>query len=648
MSTGSPSFINKISLRAPNLPHRAGLLSVIFVIGLYNSLFAFSFFPLTEGWFSAYAHQILEGKVLYRDLYLSLTPLYPMALSAIVWTFGESFFILRMIGVFIILAIFSLLYLILAKRFSPSSSMLAAITACLYYQSHITHIPYDFIHVVTLFVLASTWVLVQAGSEPSSAEILTWKQPIVRRMFLAGLFAALAFLTKQSNGATAVVAIATGCIYIAVPWGRNGWKLILAFSIGCFIPVFLTFLWLFQANALSAFWEQIFGGALAAKGSLDGALFGWITRLLTPDYWHHLINLSKVLALVIVASFILNKVLSSIDKSLPPIRGEFIRLVSLTLICILVIACAYFESSELLSTLNKQGERSYNSIIPVATSLSTLLLVLGITSTFVPTVRKLMSPVIVILGIVSAGMIWGSGTSGGLEPMGTFSALALALVILLDTKFFRYTATILALLLVMSFIFLFATVKFNNPYGWWGVSEQSVHRATYLTKLPLARGLWMSQSTSETTDALTDALTQGPQEGDIFAFPHISQIYLIAKRWPDSKIIVPWFDMLPDTAAQAEARRLQTTPPGTIVNLKLPETVWEIHERVFRKGHAMGQRAIQNVIDELTLKRKLYKLALSREIMPGSTLEVWQKLPHGISLDNNPITISCRKYEAHC
>jgi len=33
--------------------------------------------PITEGWFSAYAHLIINGKMPYRDFYLYLTPFYP-------------------------------------------------------------------------------------------------------------------------------------------------------------------------------------------------------------------------------------------------------------------------------------------------------------------------------------------------------------------------------------------------------------------------------------------------------------------------------------------------------------------------------------------------------------------------------------------
>ena len=595
------------------------------MIGLYNALFAFSFLPLTEGWFSAYAHLILEGKVLYRDLYLYLTPFYPMALSAVVWLFGDSFFVLRVIGIFIIITIAVLLYLILAKRFSPSSSMVATIAACIYYQSGVAHIQYDFTQVLTLFTLAATWMLVQAGSEQCSIEKLSWRTPIIRRVLLAGLFATLAFLTKQSNGAFVVVAATLGCIYLALPWGRNGWRLIIAFGVGCLIPIVIMLAWLIQAEALSAFWEQIFGGALAAKGSLDNVLFSWLNGLLTSVYVIQMTSVGKWAIQVIVASFILTKVLTFIDKPLAGGRNELILLGSLALLCVAVIAITYMSSLILSNEQREFGLQANNHIIPVTTSLSAVLLILGAMNCFVPALRKFLASPVIILGIMSAGMIWGNGTSAGLSEVGVFTMFALSLAIMMDTRLFRYAGFTAALAIVISLIFIFASRKFDAPYAWWGVAEPSVREATHLSQTPIARGLKISQTTAENTDALSASLAKVPLDGDIFAFPNIPQIYLIANRWPNSKVVVPWFDFLPDVPARAEAARILAAPPATIVNLKLPPVVWDAHERLFREGKPLGQRDIQSAIAELTEKRKLYRLDLSREVSPGCVLEVWYR-----------------------
>lgn len=239
--------------------------------------------------------------------------------------------------------------------------------------------------------------------------------------------------------------------------------------------------------------------------------------------------------------------------------------------------------------------------------------------------RRFLSLPVVILGIVSAGMIWGNGTSAGLSEVGVFTMFALALAAMMDMRPFRYAGFAMALVLTISLIFTFTSRKFEAPYDWWGVAEPSVHEATHLSKTPIARGLQMSQKTATNIDALADSLSKGPRGGDIFAFPNIPQVYLIANRWPNSKVVVSWFDFLPDAPAQAEAARLLAVPPATIVNLKLPSVAWEAHERLFREGRPLGQRNIQSAIDELTEKRKLYRLDFSREVSPGCVLEVWHR-----------------------
>lgn len=625
MTIFSTLTLFKKTLKINDKHHLAGIAGVITVISLYNMLFPFSFLPLTEGWFSAYAHLILDGKVPYRDFYLYLTPFYPMALAAVVGLLGDSFLVLRLVGVLIIITIAVLLYLILAKRFSPSSSMVASITACIYYQSGVAHIPYDFTQVLTLFTLASTWMLVLAGSETASTENLTLRTPMIRRVLLAGLFAALAFLTKQSNGAFVVVAASLGCIYLAVPWGRRSWKLFAAFGVGCLIPILILIVWLFLADALPSFWDQIFGGALAAKGSLGHIIFAWFNGLLTPVFVIQMTSIGKWTAMIVAGSLILTKVLSYFDKPLASNRGELILLGCLALICMMVIGYSYTGSELLSQNIGGLGIHANNYIIPVAASLATVLFALGVIASIFPAVRKFLSIPITMLGIMSVGMIWGNGTSAGLSEVGVFAMLALSLAGMMDMRPFRYAGFSLAILLVISLVFTFASRKFDAPYAWWGVSEPGVREAAYVSKTPIARGLHLSKKTAENIDALADSLAKGPQRDDIFAFPNIPIVYLIANRWPNSKVLVPWFDFLPDIPARAEAVRLLDAPPAIIVNLKLPPLAWEAHERLFREGKQLGQRDIQAAILELTQQRKLYELNYSREVSPGSVLEVWHK-----------------------
>jgi len=181
------------------------------------------------------------------------------------------------------------------------------------------------------------------------------------------------------------------------------------------------------------------------------------------------------------------------------------------------------------------------------------------------------------------------------------------------------------LVLSASLVFMFAERKFNAPYSWWGVAEPDVRSAVVQSDVPRARGLLLSPATADDLKALSDSLARAPKDGDIFAFPNIPSIYLMADRWPESRVVIPWFDFLPDRPAQEEARRLLASPPATIVNLRLPAVAWDAHERLFRGGQPMGQRDIQAAIAALTDDRKKYRLDLCREVSPGSVLEVWHR-----------------------
>lgn len=608
--------------------YRTGMLGVVAIIGLYNSLFAFSFLPLTEGWFSVYAHLILDGKMPYRDFYLYLTPLYPMLMAAIIGLLGDSFLMLRLLGVLIVVAIAVLLYLVLARSFRPSSSMIASIVAIIYYQSGVAHISYDFTQVLTLFTLAATWALVMASDtgedEALAIETLSWNRPVIRRVMLAGLFATLAFLTKQSNGAFVVVSAWLGCAYIAAPYRQDGWRLILAFGIGCLVPLTVILVWLFHANSLQAFIGQIFGDALAAKGSLSVVLFSWLRDMLSLVYLMKVITACSLMALVLLCSFILGKLLADSARPLVRTGREKFLLITYGLLCLIAIATTYL--TDFSSLAYQIGLQASNYIISTTTTLSALVLTLAAIGFSIPAIRAFLSPPTVVIGIMSAGMIWGNGTSGGLSEISVFTMFALVLVGMLDLSQFRYVGPTLAVVLATCFICFFSSNKFDAPYSWWSIEEPSVYQAGHSSNAALARGLKMSKNTATNLDELTSSLATGPQDGDIFAFPNIPIVYLLSNRWPNSKVIVPWFDFLSDEHAKKEGSRLLEVPPAIIVNLKLPPLVWSEHERLFRNRKSLGQRDIQSAISELTRNHKAYRLEMSREISPNCWLEVWHRV----------------------
>ena len=120
--------------------------------------------------------------------------------------------------------------------------------------------------------------------------------------------------------------------------------------------------------------------------------------------------------------------------------------------------------------------------------------------------------------------------------------------------------------------------------------------------------------------------TNSAPDDDVYVFPNISGLYVLSNRWPKSKAIVSWFDFLPDQPAREEAERLSAAPPQLIVDLDMPEQVWTTHERLFRNGKTIGQRAIKDAIRKLTADTMQYDLIYMKKLPDGCSLSIWQNI----------------------
>jgi hypothetical protein len=230
-----------------------------------------------------------------------------------------------------------------------------------------------------------------------------------------------------------------------------------------------------------------------------------------------------------------------------------------------------------------------------------------------------------VIAIMALGLVSGNGTSAGISEISVFLGFALGLGLLLSLPDSYGASRVLVSALSLSFILFLTNSKFRQPYAWWYVSEPDVQLSTTKSSVPLLAGFQLSPSAAKMFDDATEAIQSHSKPGDdVFVFPHVPGLYLLSERWPRSKVVVSWFDFLPDPLARAEADRLLATPPTVIVNLKIPDAAWEAHERLFREGRPLGQRAIRAAIEGLT-KDGSFQLDLSREVSPGCTLEVWHR-----------------------
>lgn len=611
----------------------AGLIA--FLLG-YNLLFNFSFLPLTEGWFSSYAHLVITGKVPYKDFYLYLTPLYVWVISLITYIFGSSLFALRVFGVLITCSIGLLLFRIFRFKFSPAASFVGATIASLYYQSGNAYISYDFTQVLTLFSLLSFNFLL------TSEKAVKWLDPVevgpksnvskaTIPLFFAGFFASCAFLTKQSNGSFIAIFAFMSCLYITLISNiglHRKIKLLLYFLCGGFLPIGSVIAYLALNQALIPFIDQIFFNAISAKGSITKILSSWLMGVFTPVLKTQLYEIARVLIVIFIFGkfmfWILNcsRYFANIYKKMEKYR-EALVLTAFLLLFTSVMICAWHDNTTLRSQLFEPGRHLLNYLIPLSIGWTLIQLALVPISYSIPKYVKIDRGT-TVLAICVLGLFFGNGTSAGLSEISSFIVIGWAVSWLCNRRSIPFLGVGLAF---YSCALLSATLiysKLDRPYAWWGVSEPSARSARLHIDNPVLKGLYLSP---ETEKIFSDSINVLGLEktNSIFSFPNIPIFYLITNTWPKSKAIITWFDFLNDKDAIAESIRLKEDPPNTIIYLDLPEMAWSAHERLFRAGKPLGQRHIQAWLDETCVLEKGYQIQLKRALDDQTTLYICKK-----------------------
>ena len=379
-------------------------ISAVFIVLLYNYLYSFSFLPLTEGWFSVYGKLINEGMTPYKDFYLYLTPLYPLFLAQFIEVFGESFFGLRILGFLITLLITSLLFIILSNRFKPIPAMFASITCMFYYQSGVAYISYDFTQLLTLLTLASLLMLIILA-DLKNENYNKVRVKIIACLLFSGVFASLAFLTKQSNGLMILISSGIAASYLVYFSYRNNLKLFFYYMAGVFIPFFIIFIWLISENSLGHFFNQIFTDALSSKGNIEKILFSWIQNSFNNIFFLQMktviIWFLKLFFISLITYYIFKKINFSIKN-----KYEYLYVFFLAFLIILSLLNSYYDYFYFNEKIIIQALHYNNYLISISLSGIIIIFLLFLISNFskkLPFNFKSQDMVVIIF---STGMVF--------------------------------------------------------------------------------------------------------------------------------------------------------------------------------------------------------------------------------------------------
>jgi hypothetical protein len=588
---------------------------------LLQILYANSFLPITEGWFSEYGRLIRQGMMPYVDFQLCLPPLYPLQIAAFQAAFGESFFRLHIWGIAITCFLGLSLFFLLRQLFHPWIAALAASFGLIYYQSGNAFFGYDFTQFVTLYLLLAGVCLMGYIRNSFSAHDRNDPNNCIIFSLGAGLFMGLAFLIKQSNASVAALVI--GLVAAGIAFRLHSWRRavghMLAMAAGLALPVGATVLWLVLSGAMGAFIANIFTQAMASKGGVSVILFNWMGRqFIGPGAFlaslaHALELLVRAVAIIVVAGMATRFLMNTV-RGVRPVRfrvaenmwarqgrddaAAMTLAVGGSVFLLAIVMMIYHRSCGACGAFKSLADRVLGMsliepvVLYVAGTVAALVLLAVRPS-------RVAASAAVIFGL-GLGLVWGNGTSAGVSEISTFLGLAVLGAFLLQLGAPRVVPALIPLVFALAFAAQLIAAKFETPYHWWHVDVADARHADCASGDGPLRGLCLPQADAGSITRVRDDILANSRPNDpVYVFPHMPLFNLLSQRAPYAGAVVSWFDVMSDQQALSLAGKLRADPPRVIVMAQLPESVFAAHERLFRDGHETGQRAILRAITDL-------------------------------------------------
>jgi hypothetical protein len=610
-----------------------GLGISLVVIGVYNALFFNRYLPLSEGWFSVYAHYMLDGAIPYRDFHFFLPPLYPGIVATFTYIFGASLIALRVFGIAVTLSITIMLFLLFSRLFPAYVACIVTVVSVIYWQSNSTFIGYNFLNILHLFALLGVFFICKYYDYDDHSLKSSKGRRATTFLFCAGLFGSLAFLLKQSDGFFVLMFsfLAVAITAYAKDGLPKGLRTVAIYSVGIVIPVLGLLIWLVSNGVLPSFWDQVLVGASSAKGGLTAILFNWIPRLFTKENVGGLVVATLIIIALRIYCFPQGFAVGRLGNKkhgmhfLPTSR----MLAMFSVIFILFLLCILLPFWSIGLSHDFWGNHFLNFIyyrVLLITGFTGSLLLFCVFLFKVIREKKTSYFDIFIISTVSLGLLWSTSTSAGIGDMGMILALGLLLGYLFIIPA-RLHLTKIALTILCAFLVLFmASHKYIEPYIWWGLGQPDIRTTSTPLKSRYLHGFVVSEETARVYSEVTSIVERDTEPGDsIYTFPNIPIFYLLTDRHPDTFGIVSWFDVEPDKFAVNDALRIRESPPKMIIYLEVPEFAWEAHEQAFRGGKMSGQRMIKESIEYLTSSGS-YELEATYDIPYDYTLSVWRML----------------------
>jgi len=571
----------------------AGFTLTLMIYFAFQLLYFNRFLPIQEGWFIEYAKQAQLGKVIYRDFHVFTPPIYPFLFNWISDQFGYSVIVFRYYGLVERGLLVAIVYLIFSQIVSPYRAIALSLVGLFIYTSNMNDVIYSYYQLVAVFVFASAYSL-----------ILYYKNGNNLAVILAGTFAGLAFLTKQSTGVlvpTALLLIMGALGFSRVLPGKKTLASLLQFVAGLFIPVAVVLAYLLYLNALGGYWDQVFRGA-ASKGGLFHILFGFWGHMLGPEQMFFVGVFFLSIYAVSMKNDRITMMVPRLSRWIDEIQVCWLIFGIMLSVFVLKMPLL-MKHPDLYSKLDAiYIEHSFShyklKLVFIVVFFTAGLVCYYFYKAILKTITAQEVP-IAISSVCSFAFMYSHGLSGLIEPHAAVIGAGLLFGWLIEIPLpLNQLKNALVYSLMIAIVGLAGFEKMSRMYSWWGWDEGNVWDAKFEPETPLLKGFFLSRDKVEILDGVTKAIRQYSGEADaIYTFPHMPLFYVLADRRHDTFSAVHYFDVCSDALAISDAKIIWGIKPKVIVIMYFPESAWKQHEDIFRGGRRSGQRDIVELID---------------------------------------------------
>jgi hypothetical protein len=554
-------------------------LLLFFLLLIYNR-----YLPIQEGWFSYYAYLMEHGKFPYRDFYFFTQPI-SLFISQVISSFGDKLIYFRYYGIVERTCLTIAVYYLLSRYFSVAATVYGTIASVFLYTSNGSDAFFSYINTCLIFLIVAL-IFLQAVHTRGKK----WKLNLI----LSGVFCALSFWSKQSNGlfGAAAVAFAIAVLSPSFKTALRRWFYLALGGILISLPIVS---WLWFDGAWGGYVDQVYRGAASSKGSVPKILFGFFERAFEPATL-------LTFAVVIGLSAQLVKKCGTGANHLTQRTAE-----KETFFAILTMGAAVMCG---IAFVQRTGFVAIN-LLMLASRWLVRLVFYATVSAFVWVLwqrfvkrridcfKDFELPVILLL----AGVFWtySCGSSYNIGEQSAIPSLSLIIAFSYDrltTRLQMGRKVVIATALLIVLVSMWH--KWNVAFDWtsWREPVSTEGKQSHWAAIADYK---LDSSTVAIYDTILDDITQNTKDGDqIVTFPFMPMFNVITRKPQPTFAAVHYWDVCPDYVAMADANRVKAVRPRMIINFEPAAWEWRIIESGFRNGRPSGQRYFQDVINGLT------------------------------------------------